>query len=255
MFSKSRMVFTQSRRVLTTFVAAVLVTGLTGWAQAAARPGGGISCQLAATMNRPARFLMSSLARRATIPMSAVVRQTRATMTGGAHVGAPIGFHDVSPKQSLRDLAGSYTPLVEASAHRYGVSPRIVAAVVHVETHANPRIVVSSAGAIGPMQLMPTTARKVLNVNAWNRRQNISGGAHYLAMLISRFGSVRKALVAYNAGPSAVVSGHPPPQSIRYADRVIALAGSEARKPRGHGLWVVIAQNDSSATMVNADLN
>lgn len=245
MLPKSRMVFTQGRRALTIFVAAVHITGLIGWAQAAARPEGGISCRLANAVNRPARILLSSLAWQVPIPVSAVVQQA----------DSAIRSRGISPKPSLRDLAGPYAQLVEASAHRYGVPPRIVAAVVHVETHANPRIVVSSAGAIGPMQLMPRTAREVLNVNAWNRRQNISGGAHYLAMLISRFGSVRKALVAYNAGPTAVDSGHPPPQSVRYADRVIALAGNATRKPRYQGSWIVIAQNESFATMANAGLN
>ncbi len=71
---------------------------------------------------------------------------------------------------------------------------------------------VSPAGAIGEMQLMPATAR-ALGVDPWNTRDNFRGGAVYLGGLVRRYdGDLIRALAAYNAGPGAVdrYGGVPP---------------------------------------------
>jgi cell wall-associated NlpC family hydrolase len=62
------------------------------------------------------------------------------------------------------------------------------------------------------MQLMPATARGLGVENPLDPRQNIMGGAKYLRDQINHFGSLRKALAAYNAGPAAVAKygGVPP---------------------------------------------
>jgi soluble lytic murein transglycosylase-like protein len=72
--------------------------------------------------------------------------------------------------------------------------------------------VVSAAGAIGEMQLMPATAR-ALGVDPWDTRDNFRGGANYLGGLVHRYdGDLIRALAAYNAGPGAVdrYGGVPP---------------------------------------------
>jgi soluble lytic murein transglycosylase-like protein len=72
--------------------------------------------------------------------------------------------------------------------------------------------VVSPAGAIGEMQLMPATAR-ALGVDPWDTRDNFRGGAAYLGGLMHRYdGDLIRALAAYNAGPGAVdrYGGVPP---------------------------------------------
>ena len=72
--------------------------------------------------------------------------------------------------------------------------------------------VVSAAGAIGEMQLMPATAR-ALGVDPWDTRDNFRGGAAYLGGLVHRYdGDLIRALAAYNAGPGAVdrYGGVPP---------------------------------------------
>ena len=75
----------------------------------------------------------------------------------------------------------------------------------------------SPKGAVGVMQLMPSTAR-ALGVDAARRADNIEGGVAYLAALLQRFGGdLILSLAAYNAGPGAVDAhrGVPPYQETR----------------------------------------
>ena len=106
---------------------------------------------------------------------------------------------------------GQYGPLINAAATQYGISPALVEAVMWQESRYNHRAI-SSAGAIGLMQLMPGTARG-LGVNPYDPWQNVFGGAAYLRTQLDRFGNnVPLALAAYNAGPEAVAKygGVPP---------------------------------------------
>jgi len=98
-----------------------------------------------------------------------------------------------------RSLASAVT----AAAARYGLAPELVDTVARQESGYRPEVV-SSAGAIGIMQLMPATARS-LRVDPWDPVENINGGAAYLRALLDQFdGRVDLALAAYNAGPNAV---------------------------------------------------
>ena len=143
---------------------------------------------------------------------------------GHAGEGACTSGADSSLK-TIRHLAGPYAHLVVAAAHKAHVSPRLVAAVVQVENggnfHGSPTRV-SAAGAIGVMQLEPGTAWDTLRVNPWNARQNIDGGARYLARMLRRFGgNVRLALMAYNAGPTLIAGGGRPWAAVAYAREVM----------------------------------
>lgn len=92
---------------------------------------------------------------------------------------------------------------VAAAATRYGLAPELVDTVARQESGYRPQVV-SSAGAIGIMQLIPATARS-LGVDPWDPVANINGGAAYLRALLDQFnGRVDLALAAYNAGPNAV---------------------------------------------------
>lgn len=100
--------------------------------------------------------------------------------------------------------------LNEAAA-RYQVDPALVRAVAWQESKFRSDAV-SPKGAVGIMQLMPTTAAQ-LGVNPYDPRQNIEGGVAYLRTLLTQFnGDVRLSLAAYNAGPAAVqrYGGIPP---------------------------------------------
>lgn len=118
---------------------------------------------------------------------------------------------------------GSIDALVKQAAQKYGVDPKLVAAVVEAESGGD-QSVVSSAGAIGVMQLMPETAAS-LGVDPYDTKQNIEGGTMYLGRMIKNFGGdLRKAVAAYNAGPQAVrdYNGVPPyAETQAYVNRVL----------------------------------
>ena len=119
----------------------------------------------------------------------------------------------------------AYFDTIQQAAQKYGVDPKLVSAVAEVESGFNPKAV-SSAGAVGIMQLMPDTAAS-LGVNPYDARQNIEGGTHYLRQLLDAFhGDIRQAVAAYNAGPQAVrdYGGVPPyGETQTYVDSVLDL--------------------------------
>ena len=112
--------------------------------------------------------------------------------------------------------------LIEAAARKYKVDPKLVAAVAEVESNGNQNAV-SSAGAIGVMQLMPDTAAS-LGVDPYNKQQNIEGGVRYISDLTDKYrGDIEKALAAYNAGPARVDSGNIPEVSRRYVKNIMSI--------------------------------
>ncbi len=105
--------------------------------------------------------------------------------------------------QQLDGYLGRYAV---KEATKYNVKPALVLAVMNVESHGNPHVV-SGAGAIGPMQLMPATARGLLHVNPWNPKANIRGGVKFLKELLVQFnGNTDLALAAYNSGPQNIIA-------------------------------------------------
>lgn len=100
--------------------------------------------------------------------------------------------------------SADYDPLIERAARAVAVRPELVRAVIVVESAFNPRAV-SKRGALGLMQLRPSTARRYGVSNAFDPEQNIRAGARYLRDLLTRFGNdLELTLAAYNAGEDAV---------------------------------------------------
>ncbi len=121
--------------------------------------------------------------------------------------------------------AGKFTGPISAAAKRHELDPALLSAVVRQESGFQPRAI-SSAGAMGLMQLMPETARALGVRDPFDPAQNIDGGAKYLRGLIDRYhGRLDLALAAYNAGPGAVdrFGAVPPyPETQAYVKNILA---------------------------------
>jgi soluble lytic murein transglycosylase-like protein len=101
------------------------------------------------------------------------------------------------------------------AAARHNVDPNLVRAVVKVESNFNSNAV-SRKGAMGLMQLMPSTARSLKVKNPFDPDQNVDAGVRHLKQLLENYGGdVNLTLAAYNAGSGAVARNNGVP---RYAE-------------------------------------
>ncbi len=121
-----------------------------------------------------------------------------------------------------RGVGLRYRREIREAAVGNGLSPSLLAAVVRAESNFNPHAV-SSKGALGLGQLMPSTAREVGVTEPFDPVQNLKGSARYLASQLDRFADVGAALAAYHAGPKRAARGrHSWPSSTRtYVARVL----------------------------------
>ena len=136
----------------------------------------------------------------------------------------------VSTGQTAASSASSYTSneldsIFEDAANTYGVSSIILKSIAKAESGFNPSAV-SNAGAVGIMQLMPSTAAALGVSNSYDARENIMGGAKYISQLLSNYqGNISLALAAYNAGSANVdkYGGIPPfTETQNYVKKVLS---------------------------------
>jgi len=113
--------------------------------------------------------------------------------------------------------------IVQDAAQRHGIDPVLVKAVISTESGWNTRAI-SQKGAVGLMQLIPSTAQRFGVGNPFDPAQNVEGGTMYLKSLLQRYnGDLSKSLAAYNAGERAVdlSRGVPAiPETQRYVRKV-----------------------------------
>lgn len=115
---------------------------------------------------------------------------------------------NTAPAEKTMDLDSIFA---EAS-QKYGVSVDLLKAVAKAESNFNPEAT-SHCGAMGIMQLMPSTAKSLGVTDAYDPYQNIMGGAKLLSQLDKLYdGNVKLMLAGYNAGPGNVekYDGVPP---------------------------------------------
>lgn len=141
---------------------------------------------------------------------------------GGA--GVVVGGSE-APYQTLGSVRLNYQALssfITEASRSTGLPKALIDAVIRTESGYRPRVV-SRAGAQGLMQLIPSTARRMGVVDPFDPRQNIMGGARYLRRLYDKFGSLKLAIAAYNAGPGAVRKhkGIPPYKETRRYVQVV----------------------------------
>ena len=169
------------------------------------------------------RFLVHSIAMLALLCLSSPQRTTRQSETSGsataqadcsqAHdielVLAYFRHHRVTLTASE---AEELAPVLVAEARSAGMDPSLVLAVIDVESDGN-AFAISSAGALGLMQLRPVTARAIAKRSGllWRGDRtlfdpvaNVQLGVRYLSQLRDRFGDLPTALAAYNYGPTRI---------------------------------------------------
>ncbi len=126
---------------------------------------------------------------------------------------------DQTPALDLVDLT------IRRAAHRYELDPSLIRAIIEVESAFNPQAV-SSKGAMGLMQLMPATANAFAVDDPFDIEQNVYAGSRFFSELMRKYGDLRLALAAYNAGEPAVdASASVPnfPETRNYIEKVLAL--------------------------------
>lgn len=121
---------------------------------------------------------------------------------------------------------GELHSIVSEKAGKYNIDPSLVHAVIKAESNGNP-YAVSRKGAMGLMQLMPSTARDLSVNNPFDPEDNIDGGVRYLRYLLDKFnGDLTLALAAYNAGPKTVEKTGDVqriPETKQYVKKVLSL--------------------------------
>jgi len=140
------------------------------------------------------------------------------TTTGAGPAGSDL-VEASSSRTEVRDL-------VKKVSVEKGLDPKLVDALVRVESGYNPAAV-SRKGAMGLMQLMPATASRLGVADPFDPEQNVRGGVREFARLIDRYrGNLQLALAAYNAGEGAVARyrGIPPYKETRnYVSRILTI--------------------------------
>jgi soluble lytic murein transglycosylase-like protein len=131
----------------------------------------------------------------------------------------PAEQRDRSPQRYVR-----YDAYLLEAARLYQLPVELLRAVMRVESDFDPNVV-SVDGAMGLMQLMPSTADKMGVTDPYDPRQNILGGARFLRILANQWkGDLVLTVASYNAGPGAVMRhrGVPPfGETRRYVNRVL----------------------------------
>src|SRR5215831_8660840 len=139
----------------------------------------------------------------------------------------PVRATDTGSIDNLADeMPVSLRTLVDTISRNHGVDPSLVRAVIETESNFN-RWAVSNKGALGLMQLIPSTGRRYGVRDFFDPQQNIDGGVRYLKFLLEKFnGNLDLSLAAYNAGENLVERlGRIPPiaETTTYVQRVRAI--------------------------------
>lgn len=128
-------------------------------------------------------------------------------------------------KPQIRTSNSQILDMVNNVARKHGVDEKLVQALIKQESGFNPKAK-SKVGAMGLMQLMPSTAKSLGVKDPYNPQQNVEGGVKYLKSMLKKYnGNVVLALAAYNAGPNAVDKyGDVPPykETQNYVKKVLA---------------------------------
>lgn len=139
-------------------------------------------------------------------------------LDGASNTMGTVAQQPAEPDETLPDDRAPFHGIIVQVADRYEVDPALVRAIILAESGYNPKAR-SKKGALGLMQLMPSTAKALGVQDIYDPEENIDGGVRYFRSLLDRFnGDVRLALAAYNAGSRHVrnYEGIPPFKATRH---------------------------------------
>ena len=162
------------------------------------------------------------------------LRRAALFLLSGLILAAPVAStaHAQQTPVERPSRSDPYGPYIAEAAQRFGVPEAWIRAVMRVESAGDVRAI-SSAGAMGLMQIMPATwselrVRHRLGGNPYDPRDNILAGAAYLREMHDRYGSPGF-LAAYNAGPGRYeeyLAGRPLPAETRaYVATLASIVG------------------------------
>lgn len=184
-------------------------------------------------LSRPRWLLAFAVA----LAVAPIVSLNLAVAFFGQSVVSPLSLRHLEAKRQALSLYAEHragclfdghdsdlSAVIGRVARKNKVDEHLLAALVEVESGTRPHRI-SRAGAMGPAQLIPSTARMLGVKDPFDPEQGIDGGARYLRTLLTRFkGDERLALAGYNAGPGNVRNGRIPRygETEIYVERVLA---------------------------------
>lgn len=168
---------------------------------------------------------------------------------------ATYSYSSAKVLDSITECPTDLYNIFEEAANTYGVSVNLLTSIARAESNFRTDAV-SSAGAVGIMQLMPTTAASLGVTNSYDARENIMGGAKYISQLLSKYnGNTALALAAYNAGSGNVekYGGIPPfTETQNYVQKVLSYYKTEHRTDVKEALAKLLATDTPSESSIHA---
>jgi soluble lytic murein transglycosylase-like protein len=152
-----------------------------------------------------------------------------------------------------RSITSRFDGIIENLSERHGVDPRLIKCIIRVESDFNPDAV-SSAGAMGLMQLMQETAEYYALKNPFDPEKNVDAGIRHFKSLLGYFkNDVPLALGAYHAGIGRVRKrmALPPIQAtVDYVNAIMSLYTGENKNYSEHAVRRLYKRIESDGTIV-----
>lgn len=159
-------------------------------------------------------------------PTSLAMRAAHTAAVEVERYGAEASPSYLPPQRGREISSQEINSAIEQAAARHHVDANLVRAIIKVESNFNPRAI-SPKGAMGLMQLMPETARRLSVNHPFDPQENVDAGVRHLRNLLDNYGGdLKLSLAAYNAGETAVARSNGVPNIAETRNYVKQITGS-----------------------------